>query len=395
MSNLQKDKKYLILFVQQSNELAKQMLDILSMLDKNFIFDFIFLNNQDNPEFPMQLKRAHVVFGNPSLLQRMQKPKRDCPNLKWFMSLSSDQKEILQMAPHYEESEPPFILSHSYNFQGALVAEYVIGMVIMLQHKFLLLANSQSAPFSVQAPCLQFLHFSQLRFGVLGVGQNGQEVARRVHVLGGKIWGLHRHARKDGEPLFPAYKQERESTDKLPLISQCFERMFALDGDKTKTQDEVLIEFLSGVDVIVVALPESSETTYLLGGSDSKDERQARHVLQHCKPSCILINLRCNTIISENEIIHALNKNWIQTVVLDVFNIQPLPPTSPLITSKLPPSRLILSPSLSGAVHTNNLFQQLLQDNIQLFMQGMLEERRTGVRWKPNLHYMIDWKHDS
>lgn len=58
------------------------------------------------------------------------------------MSLSSDQKEILQMAPHYEESEPPFILSHSYNFQGALVAEYVIGMVIMLQHKFLLLANS-------------------------------------------------------------------------------------------------------------------------------------------------------------------------------------------------------------------------------------------------------------
>lgn len=49
--------------------------------------------------------------------------------------------------------------------------------------------------------------------------------------------------------------------------------MFALDGDKTKTQDEVLIEFLSGVDVIVVALPESSETTYLLGGSDSKDER--------------------------------------------------------------------------------------------------------------------------
>jgi NAD dependent epimerase/dehydratase family enzyme len=62
-------------------------------------------------------------------------------------------------------------------------------------------------------------------------GMVGQEVSRRLRVLGSKCWGLYRKSRKEGEPLFIPQFESKINKTYLPPASECFERMFALDQE--------------------------------------------------------------------------------------------------------------------------------------------------------------------
>jgi glyoxylate/hydroxypyruvate reductase A len=58
----------------------------------------------------------------------------------------------------------------------------------------------------------------------------------------------------------------------------------------------------------------------------------------------VLINAGRGAVVVEREIQPALDAGWLRGAALDVFEVEPLPPTSPLWSD----SRVMISPHISG-----------------------------------------------
>jgi glyoxylate/hydroxypyruvate reductase A len=86
-------------------------------------------------------------------------------------------------------------------------------------------------------------------------------------------------------------------------------------------------------DWLILTLPLTHETQGLVG----------REVLSHCR-GAVLINAGRGAVVVEREIQPALDAGWLRGAALDVFEVEPLPATSPLWSD----SRVMISPHISG-----------------------------------------------
>ena len=125
-------------------------------------------------------------------------------------------------------------------------------------------------------------------------------------------------------------------------------------------------QLLSGCDYICSVLPKTAETTNILGNG----------ILQHCAESkTCLINIGRGNIISDKDLLEALDKGWIREAILDVFNEEPLPKNHPFW---LHPN-IVLTPHVAGVSRPQNIAECFLT-NLELHLQGE----------KPN--NLVDWQ---
>lgn len=96
-----------------------------------------------------------------------------------------------------------------------------------------------------------------------------------------------------------------------------------------------LDELLKLSDFVVITLPLTNDTTHLI----NQDK------LRLMKPSAILINGARGKIIDQNALIDALKNNTIRAAGLDVFEVEPLPAESPLMTL----DNVVLTPHIGSA----------------------------------------------
>ncbi|KAG8227556.1 hypothetical protein J437_LFUL000656 [Ladona fulva] len=93
-----------------------------------------------------------------------------------------------------------------------------------------------------------------------------------------------------------------------------------IDKNEVRNVDE-LPELLSSCDYVCNILPSTDSTKGLLGNG----------MLKHCYgKGTIFMNIGRGSIISEKDLIEALNEKWIAGAILDVFEGEPLDPRSPL-----------------------------------------------------------------
>ena len=140
--------------------------------------------------------------------------------------------------------------------------------------------------------------------GIVGLGDIGVEIARRVRPFGPRI----------------CYYQRRQHTAEIEA---------ALDAHYLPL--DALIE---AADYLILAVPHTPETENLLGR-----ERIAR-----MKPTASLINVGRGGLIDEDALCAALRDGKLAMAGLDVFRWEPLPQISPLIG--LP--NVVLSPHMAG-----------------------------------------------
>ncbi|HTU34431.1 MAG TPA: D-2-hydroxyacid dehydrogenase [Candidatus Acidoferrum sp.] len=124
----------------------------------------------------------------------------------------------------------------------------------------------------------------------IGFGALGHEAGRLARAIGMRVWAVTRSGRADGEIA---------------------ERVFSSDA---------LREALQQADFVVVAAPETPETTKMIG------ERE----LSLVKRSAYLINVARGALIDEPALIRALQQRTVAGAALDVTSEEPLPPDSPL-----------------------------------------------------------------
>lgn len=159
---------------------------------------------------------------------------------------------------------------------------------------------------------------SDVRVGIMGMGELGQDAARKLRMMGFQVAGWSRTPKQ-------------------------------IDGVTTYSGDTGLQEFLSHTDILVVLLPLTPQTRGII------DERLIRGLAQNGrlgKPA--LINAGRGGLQKEADILKTLNEGVLGHAVLDVFETEPLPQDSLLWTHPLvtvtPHNAAMSDPDAIGAL---------------------------------------------
>jgi glyoxylate/hydroxypyruvate reductase A len=134
---------------------------------------------------------------------------------------------------------------------------------------------------------------SVTQVGIMGLGELGQDAAAKLRSLGFAVVGWSRTAK-------------------------------AIDGVETFSGEAGFGPFLAATDILVCLLPLTPETTGIL---NYENFRQLRRTLDG---GPVVVNAARGGHQREADIVRALTDGTLGAASLDVFETEPLPPTSPL-----------------------------------------------------------------
>lgn len=282
------------------------------------------------------LKEAEILFGDPNLLvQTFHK----LPKIQWIQSTWAGIDWILKVLSETGQKPPECLVTRfSGDSFGQLIFDYCIGHIVMMERKSFDNYIDTKFKKTWQKNTFQDCRtINEITIGILGgTGAIGSFVAQRFSLLGSRVIGYGRSKRNNVLGI-------------------------TLDKYSTKLED-----ILPECDYIISVLPSTSETKGLLNNG----------VLKLCKEkNPILINVGRGSLISETEIVNALNNKWIAAAVLDVFETEPLPESSILWSHP----NVFITPH-NAAVSRAKDCVKLFAENYGKFLN------------KEPLSYPIDWK---
>ncbi|MDP2355903.1 MAG: D-2-hydroxyacid dehydrogenase [Beijerinckiaceae bacterium] len=138
--------------------------------------------------------------------------------------------------------------------------------------------------------------------------------------------------------------------------------------DEAYTRDK-LHEVLPRADAVVLATATDSSSIRMIGARE----------LSLMKPTAVLLNMGRGELVDEAALIDALQSKRIHAAALDVTEIEPLPPESPLWDLE----NVLISPHISGTGKDGYArFKEIFHENFRRFQAG-----------EP-LRYLIDWENE-
>lgn len=239
-----------------------------------------------------QIRNAEVLLGWQFPLEALHAARR----LRWIQLTSAGVEHLLPA----REQLRHVVVTNARGIHAALMADYTLGVMMMLQWNFRRLLHDQVAR--------QWRHrytepLAGKTLGVVGVGAIGAEIARRGASFGMTVVGLRRS----------------------PAPVEGVSRMFGPDQ---------LLEMLSLCDFVALVVPATVETQRMIG------ERELRAM----KRTAYLINIARGSVLDEPALVRALRDGWIAGAALDVFEHEPLPIDNPLWAM----DNAIITPHIAG-----------------------------------------------
>lgn len=152
-------------------------------------------------------------------------------------------------------------------------------------------------------------------YGIVGLGRIGKRVAQIANVFGMKV------------QAFDPYAED-------------------LAFDQAKAQRVSYEEILKTSDVLSFHVPKTRETDHMLNRSH----------FEYIHRGIILINTSRGSVIKEADLVEALDNGWIGSVGLDVYEKEPLPRNSKLLSFP----QAVLSPHLGA--NTTEAFQKASEE---------------------------------
>jgi phosphoglycerate dehydrogenase-like enzyme len=239
------------------------------------------------------------------------------PGVRWVHSRAAGLDG--QLFPELIESPVP--LTNGTGVFSEPLGEFVLGAILYFAKDFRRMVASQAAgrwdPFDIAEA-----HGRTV--GIVGYGDIGRTVARRVHAMGMPVLALRRRG--------PA----ASAAD--PLV----ERVYGPDQR---------IEMIERCDYVVVSAPLTPETQGMIG----------RREIAAMKPEAVLINVGRGPVIDEAALVEALAARRIKGAALDVFDREPLPEGHPFFGLE----NLLLSPHCAD--HTPDWLERAMTFFIEQF----------------------------
>jgi len=225
---------------------------------------------------------SDVVFGrlDPQILKSL-------PNLKWYHLFTAGADGMTDISLYANKS---VILTRSSGTYGIPIAEYIIGMMIAVSRRFGFYYEKQREGLWSWGDNQDMLDIYGSTVLVLGLGDIGTEVCRRLSAFNCNIIGIRRNASKPHELV----------KDVRPLSQ--------------------LKESLIEADYVIICTPGTEKTTKLFGEEEFK----------LMKKRAIIVNVGRGSAIDSNALVTALHEGEIAGVGLDVTDPEPLPSDHPL-----------------------------------------------------------------
>ena len=181
------------------------------------------------------------------------------------------------------------VVAHVLNFCTEEVANHSLLFVLAWAKKLLPLDRHLRDGRWGGFPAAEFPTVYGQTLGIVGLGEIGRSLAGKARALGMEVIAYDPYVKESGEPL-PA----------------C---LVALD------------DLLRQSDYVSLNLPLTQDTFHLIG------ERE----LALMKPSSVLVNTARGAVVDEAALVAALRQKGIAGAGLDVFEVEPLPASSPLL----------------------------------------------------------------
>lgn len=198
------------------------------------------------------------------------------------------------------------------------IAEWNISMMVNMARDLRQMIRNQDAAVWDRSAVFQ-REIRGLTVGIWGYGGIGRETARLAKQLGLQV---HVMTRNGVGPRGNMYCVAGTGDADGVLPDKVFKR-----GEE--------MDFLSGLDFLVLALPMTKATEGMIG------ERELQALPRH---ACVLNPAR-GPIIQEAALLRALRERWIAGAALDTHYKYPMPPDHPLW--KIP--NVIFTPHISGS----------------------------------------------
>lgn len=164
-----------------------------------------------------------------------------------------------------------------------------------------------------------------VRVGILGMGELGQDIARKLVALDFPVFGYSSNPKH------------------IPGVGSFY-------------GEQALQAFLQEVNLIICLLPLTSKTTGFLN----------KKLFQACRPGTFLINVARGEHLVEEDLIPALEKGWLSGAMLDVFRKEPLP-TEHLFWQR---SEIRITPHIASITKPDAAIPQII-DNYKRMRKGM------------------------
>lgn len=201
---------------------------------------------------------------------------------------------------HPEPLPPEILLTRTSEPFGRSIAEWALARALAFRQQLVALAECQRrhewSPREVGV-------IRGSRAVVVGTGDIGSSIARLFTALGAEVHGVSRSGGGD-----------RAVFASLSRVSE-------------------LTRLAAEAHWLIVTVPLTTETRGLIG----------REVLSACR-GAVLINTGRGEVMDESLLPQALDAGWLAGAALDVFDVEPLPPGSPLWDDP----RVMISPHMSG-----------------------------------------------
>jgi D-3-phosphoglycerate dehydrogenase len=199
-------------------------------------------------------------------------------------------------------TELGIVVAHVLDFCTEEVANHSLLLLLACAKKLLLLDRRLRDGRWGGFPAAEFPTIYGQTLGIVGLGEIGRSLAGKARALGMEVIAYDPYVKEGGEPL--------------PL------RLVGLD------------DLLRQSDYLSLNLPLTEETFHLIG------ERE----LALMKPTSVIINTSRGPVVDEAALAAALRQRRIAAAGLDVFEVEPLPASSPLLEL----DDVILTPHTAG-----------------------------------------------
>lgn len=265
-------------------------------------------------------EQAQVVIGEPDREELLA-----AENLRWVQLTWAGVDRYVPM----QDALRGAVLTNASGAFGGIIAEYAVGAIIALYRGFPQYWDNQKRRIWVQQDRARTIFGTHAL--LLGTGDLGRNLARRLRALGADVTGVRRSA---GAAL--------------------------ADFDRVCSLSE-LDELLPQADIVVGCLPDTPETRGLL--------TCAR--LRAMKPDAVFVNVGRGSLAATEDLVSVLQSGHLLGAALDVLDEEPLPENSPLWALE----NVILTPHIAGPSFGGNRGVQdaiwgICMENLARYLRG-------------------------
>ncbi|MFW6082117.1 MAG: D-2-hydroxyacid dehydrogenase, partial [Desulfosalsimonas sp.] len=204
------------------------------------------------------------------------------------------------------------------------MAEYAIAVMVMLARNFHIMMENQFRRTWDPSPHQGEIYGATL--GIVGLGEIGEEIAKKAAVFGMRVIGVRRT---------PAPVEHVETVYSPQDMAAVFEQS----------------------DYVINLLPLTKDTEELID----------RRFFDKMSPRACFINMGRGKSVNEDDLAEALQAGKIRAAVSDVFYTEPLPETSPLWDLE----NMIITPHVCGrSPNYMNRAMEIIDHNLGVYTTG-------------------------